>query len=119
MFFIIGISPKHEPLGRAVCVCPACGKTADLFISKKSSVFTFFFIPLIPFGASYFAECPNCGSVMALSKEKGKAFERNPNIMIYPGDLQILHNNMGPVCPSCGAKIIVSQNYCYHCGDKL
>ena len=92
MFFIIGISPKHEPLGRTVCMCHACGKTADLFISKKSFVFTFFFIRLIPFGASYFAECPNCGSIMALSKEKGKAFERDTNSMIYPGYLQILHN---------------------------
>ena len=119
MFFIIGITPKHKHIGKSNVVCPACGRRADLQISKEYSVFTLFFIPLIPFGASYYAHCAGCGSVMSLSKDKGKAFEGNPGVVIYDGDLQLIQNNSGPACPSCGAKIIVSQNFCYNCGNKL
>jgi len=56
---------------------------------------------------------------MALSKEKGKIYERGGSIVIYDGDLQILQNNSGPACPYCRAKIIVNQNFCYHCGAKF
>ena len=118
-FFIVGINPRSKPLGRSRCVCPACGRMADLQINRNYSVFTFFFIPIIPFGISYLATCPNCASVMKLSKEKGKSFEQNHGSAIYGGDLRITQNNAGHACPSCGAKIITNQKFCYHCGAKL
>ena len=119
MIFIVGISPRHKPLGMVSCVCPACSGSVLAYLSKEYSVFTFFFIPIIPFGVSYLVSCPNCGSVMTLSKEKGRAFERGGSIVIYDSDLLILQNNAGPACPFCRAKIIVNQNFCYHCGAKF
>jgi len=119
LFLIAGIIPKNKPLGGCRCVCPACGRTADLQINKKYSVFTFFFIPIIPFGGSYHATCPNCASVMKLSKEKGRAFEHNNGSVIYGGDLHITQNNAGHACPSCGTQIITNQNFCYQCGSRL
>jgi len=119
LFLIAGVTPKSKLLGRSRCVCPACGGTVNLNISKNYSVFTFFFIPTIPFGASYIATCPNCADVMKLSKEKGKAFEQNPGSVICGGDLHVMQNNAGRACPSCGTKIITSQNFCYHCGARL
>jgi len=119
VFFIFGFDSGHKFLGVSNGVCPACVRATQFHISKEYSVFTFFFIPLIPYNISYFAHCPECGSVMALSQEKGKAFERDPSVVIYDGDLQILQNNAGPTCPSCQAQIIVNQNFCYHCGTKL
>jgi len=120
LFFIAGITPKSKSLGRCKCVCPFCGKAADLQISKNYSVFTFFFIPIVPFGGSYHATCPNCAGVMNLSKEKGKAFEQNHNSVICGGDLHVMQNNAGHhTCPSCGTPIITNQNFCYHCGARL
>lgn len=119
MFFIIGISPKSKLIGSCGCACPACGRAVNLDLSKKYSTFTFFFIPIIPFGASYLGSCPSCDSIMGLSKERGKAFERDSGTVIYTSDLQILQNNAGAACPVCGAKIIASQNFCYNCGSKL
>jgi len=119
MFFIIGITPKLESLGRGSGVCLACGKAVDFHITKQYSVFTFFFIPIISFGASYLAECPNCDSLMTLSKEKGRDYEHGHRNTIYGGDMQIIKNNTGPSCSACGAKIIADQNFCYHCGTKL
>jgi predicted RNA-binding Zn-ribbon protein involved in translation (DUF1610 family) len=119
LFFIAGINPRSKPLGGSRCACPACGRTADLQVHKNYSVFTFFFIPVIPFSVSYLAICPNCASVMKLSKEKGKAFEQDHGSVIYNGDLRIMQNNEINACPSCGTKIITNQNFCYHCGAKL
>jgi len=56
---------------------------------------------------------------MELSKEKGKDFERGINSTIYDADMRIVQNNAGPACASCGARIIVNQNFCYHCGAKI
>jgi len=88
-------------------------------LSKNYSVFTFFFIPIFPFGASYLAACPNCSSTMKLSKEKGRAFEQNPGSVIFAGDLHIRQNSKAHTCPSCGTPIITNQNFCYHCGERL
>jgi len=118
MFFIVGINYRSKPLGDSGCVCPACGKMADLHINKNYSIFTFFFIQIFPFGAYYRATCPNCASVMKLSKKKGKSFERDHSIVIYDGDLHILLNNTGRACPSCGAEIITDQNFCSNCGTN-
>jgi len=119
VFFVVGINPKIESIGRGSGVCLACGKAVDFHISKSYSVFTFFFIPIISFGISYIVGCPNCDSQMALSKEKGRGFEHGQSNVIYGGDLQILQNNAGPACSACGAKIIANQNYCYNCGIRL
>ena len=119
MFFIMGITPKRESLGKGGGVCLACGKPTNLKLKKEYSVFTLFFIPIIPFGTSYFAKCPNCDSIMAVAKQKGKELEQDPRGIIYAEDLELLQNNTGPACPSCSAKIITNQSYCYRCGGKL
>ena len=119
MLFIVGIKPGSKSLGKSQCVCPACGKSVDLQLSKDYSVFSFFFIPIFSFGASYLATCPNCASVMKLSREKGKSFEQAAGSVIHNGDLHILQNNADAVCPACGTKIITEQNFCYHCGVRL
>ena len=119
MIFIAGVSPKIKSLDRSSGVCPACGKAVDFYVNKKYSVITFFFIPTIPFGASYFINCPNCESVMALSKNKGKEIEQGYTTVINNGDIEIMQNNAGPTCAACGAKIIFNQNFCYHCGVRF
>ena len=93
LFLIGGVTPRIKPLGKCRYACLACGITADLQISKNYSAFTFFFIPIIPFGVSYTADCPNCGSVMKLAKEKGRAFEQNRGGAISDSDLRTTQNN--------------------------
>ena len=119
MLFIFGITPKIETVGRGRGVCLSCGRAVDFHISKKQSALSLFFIPIIRFGTAYRVKCPKCGGVMALSKEKGKDLEHDNRSMIYADDLEVVEKSAGPICPSCGAKIIVNQNFCYQCGAKL
>ena len=119
MLLIFGVFPKFKSLCNGNGICPACEKSVYFKLGKKYSVFSIFFIPLIPFGASYHATCSSCNSTMELTKEKGKNFEQGYNNTIHNGDMRILYNNASPVCPSCGARIIANQNFCYHCGVKF
>ena len=119
MIFIAGISPKFKVLNQSNGVCPVCGKSVNFNVSKKYSVVTLFFIPIIPFGASYYLDCPNCKSIMSLSKAKGKKIEQGSVNTVNNSDMEIFQNNVGSVCTACGAKIIVNQNFCYHCGTRL
>ena len=119
MIFIGGISPRIKPAGVASGTCPACGRAASIHVSKKYSVVTLFFIPVIPYGTEYIATCSSCASVMLLQKEKGRAVEHDPAAVIDGSELQILKNNVGTTCPGCNARISSNRNYCPTCGERL
>jgi len=119
MIFIGGVSPRVKPSGNAACSCPACHKDTTLFACKKETVFSLFFIPIIPFHTSYILTCPICASVMGLDKEKGRNLERNPHMRLFPEDLTILQNNAGTLCPHCGGPVSGGQNFCPACGQRL
>lgn len=119
MIFIGGVSPKIKPSGNAQGVCPACNRRVSFHACKKYSVVTLFFIPVIPFGASYLVTCSACASVLSLSKDKGRALETGKLHTIEYADLEILQNNAGRACPRCDGRVETGQKYCPTCGEKL
>jgi len=119
MIFIGGVGSHIKAVGAVEGTCPACGRSASLHVTKKYSVVTLFFIPVIPFGAEYIATCPSCASLMELRRDKGKQIEKQPGAILYPDDLQVLKNNRGITCSRCGARVQPGQNYCPTCGERL
>jgi len=86
---------------------------------KQQNVVTLFFIPVIPLGGKYIATCGSCASMMDMSSEAGKAVERSAGIYVSPNELNILRNNAGLNCASCGARVEATQNFCPNCGSRL
>lgn len=50
--------------------CEHCNVDSMWQLCKKTTWFTLFFIPVIPYRVTYCVECPNCGSYIEISKEK-------------------------------------------------
>jgi hypothetical protein len=50
MFFIFGLRSKVDRSGVVTEVCRNCGNQAAQVITRRSTTFTLFFIPLIPVG---------------------------------------------------------------------
>ena len=119
MFFIVGVSPRLRQLGSASGVCPACHTSGRLCIVKRSQWATLFFIPLIPFGGEYIATCNGCASVLAVRKDAGRRFERDPGAPLGLYDFEIVQDNHGPRCPRCGHRANPGYAFCPGCGSRL
>ncbi|MGC4805098.1 zinc-ribbon domain-containing protein [Micromonospora sp. DT233] len=61
MFFIFGLRTKVDRSGVVQQVCRNCGNHAAQVISRRSTKFTLFFIPLIPVRTRYVQQCSFCG----------------------------------------------------------
>lgn len=122
MFFIglFGTNFKVEQAGYInVASCPCCGGNKKLHLARKYNYFHAFFIPLFKFGSSYFATCPDCASVFEVTDELGDRAYSNGTADAHPNELHLLQNNSRPRCPSCGAPLDGSDNFCRNCGNKL
>ncbi|MEU8051479.1 zinc-ribbon domain-containing protein [Micromonospora haikouensis] len=67
MFFIFGLRTKADRSGVAQQVCRNCGNHAAQVISRRSTKFTLFFIPLIPIRTRYAQQCTFCGAQYDIS----------------------------------------------------
>jgi ribosomal protein S27AE len=48
--------------------CPQCHNHVRMALLNLKKWFTFFFIPVIPYGSEYFLACPTCGHAVKLNK---------------------------------------------------
>ncbi|MET7706927.1 zinc-ribbon domain-containing protein [Micromonospora sp. NPDC005413] len=68
MFFIFGLRTKVDRSGVVQQVCRHCGNHAAQVITRRSTRFTLFFIPLIPIRTRYAQQCTFCGAEYEISK---------------------------------------------------
>lgn len=119
MFFIAAFNPKLNQIGSIAGKCPVCGVQDKLFLVRQRQVLSVFFIPVFHFGGGYIATCGKCASVMEISKDAGKAAEKDSDFIIQDHQIKIIKNNVGSRCPSCGRHIYSDQSFCPGCGIKL
>ncbi|WP_353847796.1 zinc ribbon domain-containing protein [Clostridium sp. CH2] len=67
----------------------------------------------------------DCNTIYDISKEKGKAIERNEDISITYWDLQktnansYISNYQIEKCPYCNEHLEKNFKYCPHCGKEI
>ncbi|WP_229399591.1 zinc-ribbon domain-containing protein [Micromonospora okii] len=72
MFFIFGLRTKVDRSGVVRQVCPHCGNHAAQVITRRSTKFTLFFVPLIPIRTRYARQCTVCGAQFDVSKAEAQ-----------------------------------------------
>ncbi|MFC8614990.1 zinc-ribbon domain-containing protein [Micromonospora purpureochromogenes] len=73
MFFIFGLRTSVNRSGVVTAVCRNCGNRAAQVISRRSTKFTLFFIPLIPVRTRYVQQCSFCGAEYGISKDEARS----------------------------------------------
>lgn len=72
MFFIFGLRTSVKRSGVVSSVCRNCGNLAAQVITRRSTKFSLFFIPLIPIRTRYVQQCSFCGVEYAISKDEAR-----------------------------------------------
>jgi hypothetical protein len=67
MFFIFGLRTKVDRSGVTQQVCRNCGNHAAQVISRRSTKFTLFFVPLSPIRTRHVQQCTFCGAQYDIS----------------------------------------------------
>ncbi|WFE60270.1 zinc-ribbon domain-containing protein [Micromonospora sp. WMMD712] len=67
MFFIFGLRTKVDRSGVTQQMCRNCGNHAAQVISRRSTKFTLFFVPLIPIRTRHVQQCTFCGAQYDIS----------------------------------------------------
>ncbi|RKN49592.1 zinc-ribbon domain-containing protein [Micromonospora endolithica] len=62
MFFIFGLRTKVTRSGVVQQVCRNCGNHAAQVVTRRSTKFSLFFVPLIPIRTRYLQQCTFCGA---------------------------------------------------------
>jgi hypothetical protein len=67
---IFGFRTKVHQLAMLTMICAYCGNTAAQALTRRTTRFTLFFIPLFPVRRStYHQQCTFCGTESALTAE--------------------------------------------------
>ncbi|WP_252224332.1 zinc-ribbon domain-containing protein [Clostridium sp. ZBS2] len=128
MFFIgvFGIENKDKEIKKIENIsCEKCNKNVIATLIKNFDFFHFFFIPLFKWNESYYLVFDDCNTIYDISKEKGKAIERNEDISITYWDLQksrnqgTKNNYETEKCPYCNGYLEKKFKYCPYCGRKI
>lgn len=131
MFFIgiFGIENKEKEIKIINnLTCKGCNRLTMARVIKSYEFFHFFFIPIFKWNEKYYIQCESCRKVFSISKEKGKAIEKNENIEITYWDLQEINNsysngyykyNINNVCKNCGKVVDSEYKYCPYCGHEV
>jgi hypothetical protein len=82
VFLIFGIRRRGYRLGNVFAMCGNCHTPAAHSIVRLRSIFTFFFIPLIPFGSKYQGTCTMCGNTSSLSREQAETGSRHTETLV-------------------------------------
>lgn len=61
---------KNKKGGVLEKTCEYCNTTSLWRLSKNTTWFTLYFIPIIPYRVTYCVECPRCGSYIEVTREK-------------------------------------------------
>ncbi|SCG43248.1 zinc-ribbon domain-containing protein [Micromonospora halophytica] len=72
MFFIFGLRTSVSRSGVATAVCRNCGNQAAQVVTRRSTKFSLFFVPLIPVRTRYVQQCTFCGAEYAISKDEAR-----------------------------------------------
>ncbi|MFC0508215.1 zinc-ribbon domain-containing protein [Micromonospora costi] len=72
MFLIFGLRTRVDRTGVAHLVCRNCGNRAAQVISRRSTRFTLFFIPLIPVRTRYVQQCTYCGAQYQITRAEAQ-----------------------------------------------
>ncbi|WP_320064970.1 zinc-ribbon domain-containing protein [Micromonospora sp. RTGN7] len=72
MFFIFGLRTRVDRSGVVQQMCRNCGNHAAQVISRRSTKFTLFFIPLIPVRTRYVQQCSFCGAQYDIAKAEAR-----------------------------------------------
>ena len=121
MFFIMGITEGRKRFEQLVhIICPYCSNAGKAVVYMTYSCLSLFFIPTIKWNRKYYVEMECCGSLYMLNEEKGKLIASGQDVIITPSDLTAVNNGYYQRrCPSCGAYLDSSFEYCPHCGRKI
>ncbi len=68
MFFIFGLRTKVSRSGVVQQVCRNCGNHAAQVVTRRSTRFTLFFVPLVPVRTRYVQQCTFCGAQYDVAK---------------------------------------------------
>ena len=69
MFVLFGFRTRERPLSSSLRVCEVCGVSARQVLVKRSTIFTLFFVPLLPMGrGTYLLRCAYCGAVRRVDR---------------------------------------------------
>jgi zinc-ribbon family len=69
MFFLFAVRRKEKPIGQVERACTKCARPTVHTALEFKSWFTFFFIPVIPFGTTYLSRCNLCGMKYKMSAD--------------------------------------------------
>ncbi len=117
---IFGTGSKAVPAGETgETACPVCGSRVRFHVTQKYGYAHVFFIPLLKYGAVWFATCPSCASMFEVSAEYAKRLDADPSLAPPAGSLRLLRDNLGVRCTSCGAGAGPEDQFCRRCGRSL
>ncbi|MFI7488027.1 zinc-ribbon domain-containing protein [Micromonospora echinaurantiaca] len=68
MFLIFGLRTKVTQSGVTQQVCRNCGNHAAQVVTRRSTKFSLFFIPIIPIRTRYLQQCTFCGAQYEIPK---------------------------------------------------
>ncbi|MDO3700997.1 zinc-ribbon domain-containing protein [Micromonospora sp. C28SCA-DRY-2] len=72
MFLIFGLRTKVTRSGVVQQVCRNCGNHAAQVITRRSTKFSLFFIPIIPIRTRYLQQCSYCGAHYEVPKAEAR-----------------------------------------------
>ncbi|MEV5763564.1 zinc-ribbon domain-containing protein [Micromonospora sp. NPDC052213] len=72
MFFIFGLRTKVSRSGVVRQVCRNCGNHAAQVITRRSTKFSLFFVPIIPIRTRYVQQCTFCGAQYDLPRSEAE-----------------------------------------------
>ncbi|KAB1152337.1 zinc-ribbon domain-containing protein [Micromonospora sp. DT46] len=72
MFFIFGLRTKVSQSGVVQQVCRNCHNQAAQVITRRSTKFSLFFVPLIPIRTRYVQQCTFCGAQYDISRSEAE-----------------------------------------------
>jgi transcription elongation factor Elf1 len=70
MFLIFGIKRRAHRLATAFALCGHCGTPAAQVVTRRTTWFALFFVPVIPLGTTYVVTCTFCGASTKIDKDR-------------------------------------------------
>jgi hypothetical protein len=68
MFLLFGFKTADRMLGMLNLACPVCGSTGGQALTRRTTRFTLFFVPLFPVRpARHHMQCTSCGAAREVS----------------------------------------------------
>jgi len=69
---LFGLRAKRRRLGTVFTECPQCHRACSQVIARSQRWFTLFFIPVIPFAATYLTVCSMCSGATKVDRDRAE-----------------------------------------------